>query len=120
MISRIQAAALLVAGACALCLAANDLKSAAGDPKPACDAATAGHLWPEAANHDSKLRQQFSHCGELELCTLAKRRYRWKLMTVRIDQLRGGSGSAKPAGCEVLDATREEDPAGGHASSPPR
>jgi hypothetical protein len=120
MISRIQASAVLLACVCALCLAADDLKPAAGDLKPACDAATAGQFWPEAANHDSKLRKQFSRCGELELCTLAKRRYSWKLITVRIDQLRGGSGLPKPAGCEVLDATREEEPAGARATSPSR
>jgi hypothetical protein len=112
MISRIQAAALLIASAC---LASNDLKPASGDLKPACDASTAGQLWPEAANHDSKLRKKFSRCGELEVCTLSKRRYKWKLITVRIDQLRDGSGLQKPAGCEALDATREEDPSAGRA-----
>jgi hypothetical protein len=116
MISRIQASALLVASACALCLAANDLKPATGDLKPACDATTAGQLWPEAANHDSKLRKKFSRCGELEVCTLSKRHYRWELITVRIDQLRGGSGLSKPAGCEAVDATREEAHAASRAS----
>ncbi len=108
MISRIQASALIVAFASTLCLASDDLK-------PVCNAATAGQLWPEAANHDSKLRQKFSRCGELEVCTLARRRYKWKLITVRIDQLRGGSELPKPAGCEAPDATREEDRASGHA-----
>jgi hypothetical protein len=106
MISRTQAAALLIASACL----------ASDDPKPACNAATAGQLWPEAANHDSNLRKKFSRCGELEVCTLSKRRYKWKLITVRIDQLRGDSGLQKAAGCEALDATREEDPGAGSAS----
>jgi hypothetical protein len=117
MISRIQALALLVVSAY-VCLAANDLKPATDDLKPACDATTAGQLWPEAANHDSKLRKKFSRCGELELCTLTKRHYHWELITVRMDQLRGGL--PKPGGCEALDATREADPAAGRTSSPPR
>jgi hypothetical protein len=113
MISRIQAIAVVLAGACALCLASDDLK-------PVCDAASAGRLWPEAANHDSTMRKQFSRCGELEVCTLGKRRYGWKLITVRIDQLRGGSGLPKPAGCEVPGATLGESPDAGRASTPQR
>jgi hypothetical protein len=109
MISRIQAAALLIASA----------GLASDDSKPACGAETAGQMWPEAANHDSKLRKKFSRCGELELCTLTRRHYHWELITVRIDQLRGGSASAKPADCEALDATQEEAPAG-RASPPAR
>jgi hypothetical protein len=110
MISRTQAAALLIASACL----------ASDDPKPACNAATAGQLWPEAANHDSNLRKKFSRCGELELCARTKRHYRWELITVRIDQLRGGSALPKPAGCEAGDETQEEAPAAGRVSSPSR
>jgi hypothetical protein len=128
MISRIQAAALLLVWACRLGLASDELKPAAGDlkpaasedSKPACDAETAGQLWPEAANHDSKLLKKFSRCGELELCTLTKRHYHWQLITVRIGQLRGGSALSKPADCDAPDATREATPAAGRASSPPR
>jgi hypothetical protein len=110
MISRIQAAAMLIASAC---LASDDLK-------PACDASTAGQLGPEAANHDSKLRKKFSRCGELEVCTLTRRHYHWELITVRIDQLRGGAALSKPAGCEAADATQEEAPAASGASAPGR
>jgi hypothetical protein len=116
MLSRIQATALIIASASVLCLASDDLK-------PACDANNIGQLWPEAANHDSKLRKKFSRCGELEVCTLAKhRRYRWESITVRIDQLRGGSYLPKPGDCEVPpESTPEDSQAGSNrASSPTR
>jgi len=115
MLSRIQAVALL-----AIC--ASVLGLASGDPKPACNAKTAGQLWPEVANRDPALRKKLSRCGELELCTRGNWRYHWESLTVRIDQLRGGSQLPKPAGCEVLpDATQEENGAGsGLPSSPPR
>jgi hypothetical protein len=115
MLSRIPVMALIVASASVLCLASDDLK-------PVCDAETAGQLWPEAANHDFSLRKKFSHCGELEFCTRGKWRYHWKSITVRIDQLRGGSRLPKPAGCEVPpEAAQEENgAASSRLNSPPR
>jgi hypothetical protein len=98
MLFRIQAVTLLVVSASVLCLASDDAKTT-------CDATTAGLLWPEAANHDFKLRKKFSRCGELEVCTRGRWHFRWQSVTVRLDQLRGGSQFAKPADCEVLSET---------------
>ena len=81
-----------------LCLASDDTKTT-------CDATSAGLLWPEAANHDFQLRKKYSRCGELEVCTRGRWHFHWQSVTVRLDQLRGGSQFAKPAGCEVLPET---------------
>ena len=115
MLSRVPAVALVFVSASLLCLASGELK-------PVCDADTNGQFWPEAANHDSKLLKKFSRCGELEVCRHGRRRYRWESMTVRIDQLRGGSQLPKPAGCEAPpDAVQDENQAGSDRSgSPPR
>jgi hypothetical protein len=113
MLSRIQAIVLMAASASVLCLASDDLK-------PTCDAAIAGQLWPEAANHDSKLRKKFSRCGELEICKHGRIHYRWQSVTVRLDQLRGGSQLPKPAGCEVpTNSAQEENHVGPNGVSPP-
>jgi hypothetical protein len=115
MLSRVPAVALVFASASLLCLASDE-------QKPVCDADTNGQFWPEAANHDSKLLKKFSRCGELEVCRHGRRRYHWESMTVRIDQLRGGSQLPKPAGCEVPpDAVEDGNHAGSDRSgSPPR
>jgi hypothetical protein len=94
MLSRVLAIALILTSASLLCLASDE-------PKPVCDADTNGQFWPEAANHDSKLFKKLSRCGELEVCARTRYHYRWESMTVRIDQLRGGSQLPKPAGCEA-------------------
>lgn len=113
MLIRIRAIVLMVASATVLCLASDDLK-------PACDADNAGQLWPEAANHDPSVRRKSSRCGELEICKLAKKHYRWELVTIRLDQLRGGSQLPKPAGCEAApDAAQDESHLGPSRVSPP-
>jgi len=90
--------------------AAGVLSTAAEESKPACTAATLGQLWPDAANRDPKIRNKMAHCGELELCTRSVWRYHWRSLTVRLDQLRGGSALAKPAGCEAAgEAGRETE-----------
>jgi hypothetical protein len=96
MIFRFPKIALILAAGSCLCLASDD-------SKPACNAENLGQLWPEAANSDPKLRQKMARCGELEHCTRSgRRRYQWESLTVRIDQLPGGSKLPKPAGCEVM------------------
>jgi hypothetical protein len=102
MLFRIQAITLLV-------VSASVLSFAADDTKPVCDASTGGLLWPEAANHDFKLRKKFSRCGELEVCTRGRWHFRWQSVTVRLDQLRGGSQLPKPPGCEVLPEAAKDD-----------
>jgi hypothetical protein len=115
MLFRIHATTLILAAASALCLASDD-------PKPACNAGNLGSLWPEAANHDPRLRKKMARCGELELCTHGIWRYRWESLTVRIDQLRGGKALPKPAGCEgPQDAVRDVNGGGSERpASPPR
>jgi len=76
--------------------------SAAEEPsRPACNKKNAGQLWPDAANTDHAVRSRAARCGELQMCSRDAWHYRWQPLTVRIDQLRGGSGLAKPAACEV-------------------
>jgi hypothetical protein len=101
MLFRIQAIALLAVSASVLSFATDYVK-------PTCDANTAGSLFPEAANHDAQLRKKFSRCGELEVCTRGRWHFRWQPVTVRLDQLRGGSQLPKPAGCEVLPETVQD------------
>ncbi|HEV8039626.1 MAG TPA: hypothetical protein VGP62_12235 [Bryobacteraceae bacterium] len=112
MLSRIETIVLMAASASVLCLASDDLK-------PACDAGNAGRLWPDAANHDSRLRKKFSRCGELEICKHGRIHYRWQSVTVRLDQLRGGSQLPKPSACEAPpDAAQEENHVGPSRVSP--
>ena len=67
-----------------------------------CNKKTAGQYWPEAANHDHKAFSKLAKCGELQMCIREIWRYKWEFLTVRLDQLRGGSHFTKPVGCEVL------------------
>ncbi|MBZ5609745.1 MAG: hypothetical protein LAP38_15905 [Acidobacteriia bacterium] len=83
---------------------------AADDPKPACNQQNAGQMWPEAANHDAAARSKLARCGELQICTRTVWRYRWESVTVRLDQLPGGSKFRKPAECEVSAAEPPEKP----------
>ena len=95
---------LLVAASAGLCLAADA-------SRPRCNKKTAGQMWPDAANHDQQLQARLARCGELQMCVREAWRYRWELLTVRIDQLPGGSGLGKPAACEIslelVDHSRE-------------
>lgn len=102
---------------CGATLVCVGLGFGAEDLKPACNAQTAGKLWPDVANQDARLRKKLAHCGELELCTRGVWRYRWEALTVRLDQLRGGESIAKPAGCEILP---EPDSTGSVQSNSPR
>jgi hypothetical protein len=88
------------------------------DPaRPACNKKTAGKYWPEAANHDHKAFTKLAKCGELQMCFRDIWRYKWEFLTVRLDQLRGGSHFVKPAGCEVLPDPPAEETADSVASS---
>jgi hypothetical protein len=98
MLFRIFAAALIIAAGSVLSPA---LSPRSDDPKPACNAETAGRWWPEGANQDPALRKKMARCGELQICARGHWRYRWEPLTVRLDQLRGGESLPKPAGCEA-------------------
>lgn len=69
--------------------------------KPKCSADTLGQLWPAGANHDSALFAKHSRCGELEMCVRRVWRYRWEMLSVRLDQLAKSGQLRKPAGCET-------------------
>src|SRR5205809_7399114 len=77
------------------------LGSAADPSRPACNAQTFGKMWPDSANHSKAQLSKLARCGELAICTRGVWRYRWESLTVRLDQLRGGSKLPKPAACEV-------------------
>jgi hypothetical protein len=91
---------------------------AADDARPACNSHNQGQLWPQAANHDSKLLAHFVRCGELWMCVRGTWHYHWESPTVRVDQLRGAeSKAAKPLACEedsaVADPQGKPAPANG-------
>ena len=93
---------------CILLAAFAALSFAADPARPACNKKTAGKYWPEAANHDHKAFSKLAKCGELQMCIRDIWHYKWDLLTVRLDQLRGGSHLMKPAGCEILPGPAEE------------
>ena len=100
-------------GTCVVLAASGLLCFGADTQRPACNAQTSGRMWPEAANRDHKIVSKLARCGDLLICTRGVWRYHWEPLTVRVDQLRHGSKSKRPAGCEVT----AEVPPDGVASS---
>lgn len=86
---------------CLVLLALGVSWAAAEEPRPACNKNNVGQLWPNAANRDHVVLSKMARCGELEICTRGVWRYSWERLTVRLDQLRGGSKFRKPPACEV-------------------
>jgi hypothetical protein len=86
-----------------LCLAADD-------SRPACSSQNQGRMWPEAANHDSKLLSHLVRCGELFICVRGSWHYHWEAPSVRIDQLgrRAKSKPSKPSVCESQSLVDED------------
>jgi hypothetical protein len=78
----------------------------ADDSRPQCGSNNQGRLWPEAANHDSKLMAHLMRCGELFICVRGTWHYHWEAPSIRLDQLARNSKSkaAKPAVCEEESA----------------
>jgi len=87
---------------------------AADDSRPPCGSQNHGQMWPEAANHDSKLRARLIRCGELYICVRGVWHYHWESPSVRLDQLArdGKSPAPKPAVCEVQAAVTPPSEAG--------
>lgn len=55
----------------------------AGDARrPVCNSRNQGQFWPEEANSNRDTARQTYQRGELEMCTLAVWRYRWKAISV--------------------------------------
>jgi hypothetical protein len=92
---------------------------AADDTRPACGSQNQGQLWPEAANHDSKLFAHLMRCGELFLCVRGTWHYHWESPSIRVDQLgrHAKSNQTKPSVCEIQAAVappvRDAPPANG-------
>ena len=102
---------LLLGASTFLCLAEDA-------PRPACNSENIGEMWPEAANHDHKALLRLARCGELQMCVRNGKKFRWAPLTVRIDQLRGGSKNDKPSGCEVSPETRTHSDASATNAAP--
>jgi hypothetical protein len=90
---------------------------AADDSRPPCGPQNHGQMWPEAANHDSKLRARLIRCGELYICVRGVWHYHWESPSVRVDQLaRGGKPQvSKPSVCEEHPAGDTRRAGGGAA-----
>ena len=71
--------------------------------KPACNAQLRGHFWPEAANSDPQLARKLSQCGELEICSMATWKYKWRPVAVNVRQL-GKTPQQPTAACSALMA----------------
>lgn len=98
MFARCLGTVLLLGASTLLCLAEDS-------PRPTCNSENTGKMWPDAANHDRKALVRLARCGELQMCVRSGKKFRWELLTVRIDQLRGGSKLDQPSGCETSPGT---------------
>lgn len=76
------------------------LALAEGPVRPACNADMLSKMWPLAANGNKQLTNRLFNCGELQVCTRGKWRYRWVSLSVRLDQL-NKTGQA-PKACTAL------------------
>lgn len=75
---------------------------AEGPERPACNAVTLGKMWPLQANGNPQLRNKLFNCGELQVCTRGRWRYRWAPLSVRLDQLTKEGTSHRPPACVAL------------------
>lgn len=73
-----------------------------GPERPACNAATLGKLFPTQANGNHQLTNKLFNCGELQVCTRGRWKYRWSPLSVRIDQLARDGRSQKAPACAAL------------------
>ena len=82
---------------------------AADDTRPPCGSQNQGQLWPEAANHDSKLFAHLMRCGELFLCVRGTWHYHWETPSIRVEQLgrHTKSKETKPRVCEEQVAVEQ-------------
>jgi hypothetical protein len=85
-----------------ICGTVSIVTAVAGQPERlACNSETIGQLWPSQANGNNRLTRKLFNCGELQVCTRGRWKYRWSPLSVRVDQLSGGSKVAPPA-CTAL------------------
>jgi hypothetical protein len=71
----------------ALLLPAAASPNAIEPERPACSSALEGQFWPLRANSDRKLASRLAHCGQLDICSRGTFKFRWRPLTVRVDQL---------------------------------
>jgi len=62
--------------------------AASGKSKPECAVRSAGKMWPDEANRDTKALRSAAQTGELELCGKRRDGYRWESVSVNVRQLR--------------------------------
>ena len=55
--------------------------------KPPCKAGNQGHFWPEEANSSQDTARQFYQRGELEVCSVVVRKYKWEHVSVNVRDL---------------------------------
>jgi hypothetical protein len=70
--------------------------------RPECNAGTLGKLFPIQANGNSRLTNRLFTCGELQVCTRGRWRYKWSLLSVRLDQLSKDGTVRRPPACVAL------------------
>jgi hypothetical protein len=64
------------------------LMSAAPEaPRPPCNAATRGLLWPSQANFDSTEAVRLFRDGELTMCIRGDWKFRWESLSVNVHHL---------------------------------
>jgi hypothetical protein len=87
--------------------------------RPACNAVTLGKLFPTQANGNHQLTNKLFNCGELQVCTRGRWRYRWSPLSVRIDQLTKGATSQRAPACAALmqELGKHENPAAEQTAS---
>jgi hypothetical protein len=69
--------------------------------KPVCNARNQGRFWPEPANFNRAQARQLYQSGELEMCSLAVWKYRWKHISVNVRDLLKARDRAVAASTEA-------------------
>ena len=72
--------------------------------RPACNIASRGRFWPDAANTNPMAAVKLAQCGSLEVCTAGAWKYRRRPVTVDVRQL--GKNPQQPT-AECIAATVE-------------
>ena len=65
--------------------------------KPVCDASSRGQLWPEEANASQAAARESFQRGDLEICSLAAKKYRWERLSVNVRDLAAAKRPAASA-----------------------
>jgi hypothetical protein len=55
--------------------------------QPVCSKENQARFWPEEANSNHELQRQLYQRGELQICALVGRKYKWQYVSVNIHNL---------------------------------